>query len=332
MTDIFYDNDKIKKYGNLLFVSRTGSHLYGLNDENSDEDIYGVFVAKESYYYGLQNIQKLDLSIKSKTESGKNTPDAVDYILKELREFTRLCITCNPNTIEILFTDDKNILYENEKFKNYRIFLSENCLDKNKISNSFMGFITSQKKKGFNKIDRFKELEKLKCVYSNEILNQSKNMTIQEFLKENSKLQSYLKLNNDNVRFDNLLSFHLNDTLNVVNDKIQRSIDSYGYRIKKGLDLNYDRKFMYNVFRICYELEDLHEYGLIHLPIKNHDYLMKIKHGEIDRNILGQDLENEIKKLKILECNSVLKEQKFHDINNTMIQVIKEYHLNKNIN
>lgn len=260
MTDIFYDNDKIKKYGNLLFVSRTGSHLYGLNDENSDEDIYGVFVAKESYYYGLQNIQKLDLSIKSKTESGKNTPDAVDYILKELREFTRLCITCNPNTIEILFTDDKNILYENEKFKNYRIFLSENCLDKNKISNSFMGFITSQKKKGFNKIDRFKELEKLKCVYSNEILNQSKNMTIQEFLKENSKLQSYLKLNNDNVRFDNLLSFHLNDTLNVVNDKIQRSIDSYGYRIKKGLDLNYDRKFMYNVFRICYELEDLHEY------------------------------------------------------------------------
>lgn len=59
---------------------------------------------------------------------------------------------------------------------------------------------------------------------------------------------------------------------------------------------------------------------------------MKIKHGEIDRNILGQDLENEIKKLKILECNSVLKEQKFHDINNTMIQVIKEYHLNKNIN
>lgn len=114
---------------NKILEIRSGSHLYGLNTENSDEDYIGIFLAPIEYHLGLQKVEQVDLSIKDKLKSGRNSKDAIDKTFYELKRFVKLAIDNNSNILEVLFVDEKNIIYINEYGSKTRIFKQEN--DKN---------------------------------------------------------------------------------------------------------------------------------------------------------------------------------------------------------
>ena len=67
---------------------RTGSHLYGTNTPESDEDFSGIFIDSEDYYFGIKKREndELDFSVESKDERGKNTSEAEDYKLYEIKK------------------------------------------------------------------------------------------------------------------------------------------------------------------------------------------------------------------------------------------------------
>ena len=44
--------DSIRNNGDLLFESIRGSHLFGLNTEESDIDTFGVFCGPEDWFLG----------------------------------------------------------------------------------------------------------------------------------------------------------------------------------------------------------------------------------------------------------------------------------------
>ena len=124
---------------NLIFRCITGSHAYGTNNEQSDIDQAGIFIAPPSYTISCyKNIEQVQL-----TEG--------DGGIHELRKFMKLCAECNPNIIELLFTDTKNILYQHPVmkilFKNKHLFLSK------KAKFTFSGYAVAQLKriKGHNK-------------------------------------------------------------------------------------------------------------------------------------------------------------------------------------
>ena len=85
-------SDKLREQArkNRILEIRSGSHLYGTNTPESDEDFVGIFMPPEEYVYGLQSVQEVDLGIKDKHADGKNTADAVDRKLYEFRKFVNL--------------------------------------------------------------------------------------------------------------------------------------------------------------------------------------------------------------------------------------------------
>ncbi len=117
----------------VIYLSRHGSKAYGTNIETSDDDYKGIGIPTQEYYYGVS---------KNFEQQEFNTPDTVIY---ELRKFFNLLSNCNPNCIEVLFTDPQDHIYVSKMgekiLENKRIFLSK------RVRWSFAGYAISQLKR-----------------------------------------------------------------------------------------------------------------------------------------------------------------------------------------
>jgi hypothetical protein len=76
---------------NIILKARVGSHLYGLNTEDSDEDYCGIFVRPLKELLGFGN--------EEETYVYKN-PDTTYH---ELKKYMRLAAKGNPTLLELLF-------------------------------------------------------------------------------------------------------------------------------------------------------------------------------------------------------------------------------------
>jgi hypothetical protein len=99
-----------------IFLTRHGSHAYGTNLPDSDLDLKGIAIAPREYYLGFlktfeQAEEKTEGTCSTCGKGRENTlcssafhvqPDAVIY---DIRKFWKLAADCNPNIIEVLFTD-----------------------------------------------------------------------------------------------------------------------------------------------------------------------------------------------------------------------------------
>lgn len=114
----------------------SGSKAYGLDTPESDTDIKGVFILPKMAYYGLQYISQVNNSSN-------------DIVYYELQRFFDLLLKNNPNILELLGTEQQDILYRHPVMKKITpdLFLSKLCKD------TFAGYATSQVKKarGLNK-------------------------------------------------------------------------------------------------------------------------------------------------------------------------------------
>lgn len=82
----------------VLFKTRSGSHLYGTNTPESDEDFIEVYLKEPEWYIGLTAVDD---------PKGKMTvSDDVDTTRFEFRHFLRLCLAYNPNVVEVLQSPD----------------------------------------------------------------------------------------------------------------------------------------------------------------------------------------------------------------------------------
>jgi uncharacterized protein len=126
------DTKRFKK--DAIYMTRHGSHAYGLNTPTSDLDIKGVFVADHAHYLGFLN------KIEQVEEREPN-----DLVIYELTKFFRLAADCNPNIIEVLWTDDSDILSINQLGEDLRAlapqFLSQ------KAKHTFTGYASAQLKR-----------------------------------------------------------------------------------------------------------------------------------------------------------------------------------------
>lgn len=83
---------------NTIFLTVHGSRCYGTNIETSDYDYKGVCIPTKEYFYSP--------SLKFEQAELKD-PDSVIY---EIRKFFNLASSCNPNILEVLYTDPSDHL------------------------------------------------------------------------------------------------------------------------------------------------------------------------------------------------------------------------------
>jgi uncharacterized protein len=117
-----------------IFVTVHGSQAYGTNTPESDIDLKGLAIPPKEYILGfLHNFEQAE----------SNKP--YDMVIYGLHKFAKLAAECNPNIIEVLFTDPKHWIVESELFKelydNRQLFLSR------KARFTFSGYAMSQLKR-----------------------------------------------------------------------------------------------------------------------------------------------------------------------------------------
>ena len=81
-----------------IFLTIHGSRAYGLNTENSDTDYKGIAIPPSKYFLGY--LHKFD-------QAEAHEPDITIY---NIQKFFKLASDCNPNIIELLYTDPKHHL------------------------------------------------------------------------------------------------------------------------------------------------------------------------------------------------------------------------------
>lgn len=91
--------DTIQKQCRPLLITLSGSIAYGLETPDSDIDIRGIFLNEPEEWIGLRKERE---SIRLEES---------DTILYGLRKAMKLLLECNPNIVEILGLQKKDILY-----------------------------------------------------------------------------------------------------------------------------------------------------------------------------------------------------------------------------
>lgn len=124
----------------LIVKMYAGSHAYGTSLPSSDVDFRGIFCARPI------NIRTPFFPIEEATDTSEE-----DTKYYELRQFMKLCVECNPNIVELLWTDSTDIVYRTTAFEHLRLARQE--LLSSKIAFTTSGYALAQLKriKGHNK-------------------------------------------------------------------------------------------------------------------------------------------------------------------------------------
>jgi len=151
----FLENAEREHAVKIVFVTVSGSRLYGTDNANSDTDYKGIFIPSAQSV--LLKHDPKSISYSSGEKNSKNEADDIDITLHSVYEFFNHLMKSETGSIDLLFSmfSDK-IVFEDEYFtslvkEHYMSFMNKNM-------KSFIGYALGQTKKFGIKGARFEEL------------------------------------------------------------------------------------------------------------------------------------------------------------------------------
>jgi len=117
-----------------IYLTVHGSRAYGTNLDTSDTDFRGIAIPPKEYFLGYSFVFE---------QNEQHDPN--DKVVFDIRKFFRLASDCNPNVVEILYTDPSNQIKVDKLgerlLENRELFLSR------KARYTFAGYAHSQLKR-----------------------------------------------------------------------------------------------------------------------------------------------------------------------------------------
>jgi len=302
---------------NKVLVVKVGSNLYGTNDENSDEDYVGIFIADLPYYFGMHHIKNINLDKQIKDERGKNTKDSKDVTFYEIRKFFKLAIANNPNIIEIFFAPENCIVYANgvgqKILESYKHFIHKELFLK------FLGYANSQKHKLRIKREHFHSLNDA-LNFFNSLSENDLDRLIVEFD------EPFIVKKDHSVKIGDLY-FPKGKTIRKLKSKIEERLSKFTNRKELILAHGYDSKFAYHLIRLLIEAEELLKTKRLRFPLVDAPMLKRIKHGHYSlEDVLESTEELEKQVQKAYEESKLPKTVNFDAIENILIECIRTFH------
>lgn len=115
------------------YLTIHGSHAYGLNGPKSDMDHRGYFFWTPQQFFGMNGGPE-----QLQSNDGK-----IDSVVWEFRKFVRLASQSNPNVLETLFTDSRDVLVSCPVATELRTHGQDWFLSK-KVETTFGGYARQQ--------------------------------------------------------------------------------------------------------------------------------------------------------------------------------------------
>ena len=136
--ELVSSEEEIRQF--VIYRCRVGSRAYGLANEDSDDDIRGLFLPPADSHWSLFSVpEQLE-----RIEAG------CDEVFWELEKFVRLCLKANPTTLEVLWTPDvlESNLIADELREMRRAFVSQH------IFKTYSGYVLSQFRRMKNRFEK----------------------------------------------------------------------------------------------------------------------------------------------------------------------------------
>lgn len=278
---------------NLIYKTYSGSISYGLNTPKSDVDIRGITIPPLKYYFGLDRFEQQEFD--------------KDTVIWSLQKFIRLALDCNPNIIELLFVNKKDILFINKYGKllrkNRNLFLTK------RARYTFGGYAYSQLK-------RIKSHRKW-------IMNPQIKPNKKDYFKT-----KYMKLEcgTKTVQYKKFLEHEYDLALKKYNQYINWKKNRNPERAKLENKYGYDCKHAMHLIRLLRMGCEILETGKVIVKRPDRKELLAIRNGKLSYNKLIKLAESYYDKLdKLYEISPLPKKPNYKKINKLLINITKGF-------
>lgn len=285
MTDTSQFKDLLPDGYTLLYVTKSGSKLYGTDTPASDTDYKGVYVASKESLFTKTDLDEVTSNTAS--DKQKNTAEDVDCTLDSLHKFFRLLKKGETGALDLLFSmfREDTIVYADKEFlqfmkENYKSFLSSN-------TKAFMGYCFQQATRYGLKGKRYDSLMKL---FNNALpLNKVSNTdTVSDWLGDldfSTFDESHVKVTN-HEGFDYLYvlgkEFSMKMPMRDAAPVLTKMSNMYGARTKASSESANgatDWKALSHAVRVVDEANELLSEWFVTFPLRNAQYVKEVKMG-----------------------------------------------------
>ena len=295
--------------GKLIYLSQYGSHLYGLNTENSDIDYRGIFVPHKREILLKRDKDEINREIELPVYADYDTANLeekhgqqvgtkkIDIKVFSIHKFIQLCSHGDTNALDLLFSIN-NTYVEHYGQVNGITFMYEN---RNSLINSgsmkaYTGYALSQAVKYGVKGTRLKVLNELivilnRCRYNDnmQVIGDPSVESVQKEIKHLIDNKYILVLDKGSENKGGIQKYlsvlgtehQFNLPISVVIQRLEAMRDKYAQRTKQAIE-GTDWKALSHALRCLYQLEELLTTGDIKYPLKERKYLKDVKMGLID--------------------------------------------------
>lgn len=277
----------------LVMKSVFGSQLYGLATPQSDTDYKGIYIPDHADLIMQKAVKSISQSTGS--DHSKNTAEDVDLELFSLHEFIRLAAKGETVAIDMLHTPDDMLVVDSPIWMMLRAqrsrFYTTNMV-------AYIGYVRKQAAKYGVKGSRMEAIaDAIKA--AEDALGkhlefhdaEPKDVRIADvigYLPKNKYLfpttQEHPKTG-DILCFYQVLEKRFQYSLRVTEliDILQKIYDTYGSRAKQAMENEgIDWKAMSHALRAGFQLKEIYETGDLVYPLKEREFLLKVKLGELD--------------------------------------------------
>lgn len=289
----------------LLFKTKFGSHLYGLNTPSSDTDYKGIYMPTLSQL--LLGTWPKSIRTSTGTAHTKNTSEDIDEEYYALPYFIKLAVEGDTTAVDMLHANENSTLVTSplwEELKSRRQeFYSRDM-------KALVGYAMHQAAKYGMRGTRLATMQ--------DVLNKSKHLVGKlrdvvhllpqnEYCKvvlepENAKQQPYYEVCGK--------KFLLNTQMQDLQFLMQEQLDKYGERARLAqANEGVDWKALSHALRVAYQMKSVYEDGDFEYPLKQSHFLRLVKAGEVDFSEVKQVLESTLERVEELAKFSYMREK-----------------------
>lgn len=265
----FVDHPQLQ---NIIYLTLSGSRGYGTDNADSDYDLRGALSEDKNSLFGLDSFEQFE-------------DPATDTVIYGLKKFVTLCAHGNPNTLELLGTDEQQIVVMTPAGRLLRdhaeLFLSK------EVTQSFGNYATAQLRRLSNALchDQYDELkQELHMKNSLEAQLNHFERTYSHFDRGSIRLHVDEAAANPQLMVDiTLKDFPLREFTGIYSE-MSNTIKTYNklnHRNRKKDDKHLYKHAMHLIRLLITGTDILNGKGIITRRTAEHELLMDIRNGRL---------------------------------------------------